>query len=145
LRRNETNLAAVVCTKLSADDVGFLKTYARGCYNANIITQPTISHVLRYIVTAHRIRVTAGEKPKMPSNLVQPMGSSVSLPYARDAESGDKTYRMTVDKLKAPIIPDIFPSTNKRRATDRSKIGDTQNSLKWDAEKNEFEDMADEE
>jgi hypothetical protein len=48
--RRSSDLQYVVSTKLSSNDLGFLKWYARNCYNKNLIPQPTISHVLRYIV-----------------------------------------------------------------------------------------------
>lgn len=91
--RREAELATVVCTKLSANDAGFLRGYARACYNANIIEQPTISHVLRHIVTIHRNMVVDKKKPMEHSTSGQPKGSSASLPNAGDVKSRDKALR----------------------------------------------------
>lgn len=69
--RKESDLSVVVCTKLSALHVEFLDTYARECYNKGLIQQPTTSHILRYIVTAHRKLVIDKENSEQPSNLVR--------------------------------------------------------------------------
>ena len=51
-------LEKVVSTTLSKDDFILLERYARDRYNRNWIAQPTISHMLRFIVVnwAKKIR-----------------------------------------------------------------------------------------
>lgn len=136
LGHKDADLVVVVSTKLSADDVVFLKTYARYCYNADIIEQPTISHVLRHLVKAHRILVKAQEKPKVPSNLVQLRPPSVSISYAQDAESRDKTFRKFLEKLYTDVqLP--LPAIDKLKSTDGPFV-DPQRLFEMDAEKQEY-------
>ncbi|MDQ5870393.1 MAG: hypothetical protein M3530_11800 [Thermoproteota archaeon] len=40
----------MVSTKICSEDFTFLEKYARVCYNQNLISQPTISHLLRRII-----------------------------------------------------------------------------------------------
>ena len=51
-------LEKVVSTKISVDDFTFLEKFARIYYNQNLISQPTISHMLRWIIKgwANRLR-----------------------------------------------------------------------------------------
>ncbi len=43
-------LEKVVSTKISVDDFILLEKYARIYYNQNSLVQPTISHMLRWII-----------------------------------------------------------------------------------------------
>jgi hypothetical protein len=43
-------LEKVVSTKISVDDFILLEKYARMYYNQNSLVQPTISHMLRWII-----------------------------------------------------------------------------------------------
>jgi hypothetical protein len=43
-------LEKVVSTKISVDEFILLEKYARGYYNHDLLVQPTISHMLRYII-----------------------------------------------------------------------------------------------
>jgi hypothetical protein len=43
-------LEKVVSTKISGDDFLLLEKYARMYYNQNSLVQPTISHLLRWII-----------------------------------------------------------------------------------------------
>ena len=50
--RKETGekLEKVVSTKISSEDFAFLEKYARICYNKDLLNQPTISHMVRFVL-----------------------------------------------------------------------------------------------
>lgn len=52
--RRRSGLDRVVSTKVSADDFDFLERYARFSYIKNYIPQPTVSQVLRVMVSDYR-------------------------------------------------------------------------------------------
>ena len=92
--RVASELARVASTKLSNSDFDFLQGYARYCYNTNYISQPTISHVLRYVVKRYRIWAENDEKrrqeamTKLTQDLLKSDVSTVS-PKPKESEQLD--------------------------------------------------------
>src|SRR5213593_2912735 len=82
-----SDLHNVVSTMLSAEHFGFLKRLAKDYYNRDIISQPTISHVLRYLVT----------KEKELANNEHNLGKSNKLPQAAYKERMSKGHAYHTD------------------------------------------------
>ena len=98
-KKSSENLAKVVSSNISLEDFGVLQKYAKIYYNYNRLKQPTISHLVRYIlnkwVTQRRIMEEQNRKqPTMEEqNRKQPTKLFVSDPtYIRTRPlSGNKT------------------------------------------------------
>jgi len=58
-KRSNENLAKVVSSNISLEDFELLIKYAKIYYNQNMLMQPTISHLVRYILNswANKIRM----------------------------------------------------------------------------------------
>ena len=52
----------VISTKISVEDLRLLQKYARVYYNQNLLQQPNMSHMLRYILKGWTTRVREDEK-----------------------------------------------------------------------------------
>ena len=50
-KKSNENLTKVVSSIISAEDFEFLERYAKLCYNQNQLKLPTISHMVRYILS----------------------------------------------------------------------------------------------
>ncbi len=78
-KRSDENLAKVISSNISLEDFGLLERYAKLYYNHNKLKQPTISHLVRYLLNnwANRIRDKEEQKRK---NLIPPTKLYVSDP-----------------------------------------------------------------
>jgi hypothetical protein len=83
-RKSDENLTKVVSTVISAEDFEILGKYAKECYNLNLLKLPTISHMVRYILSAWANQMR--KKDQLPRNreLNQPRRNNVST--ARNVE-----------------------------------------------------------
>lgn len=50
-KKSDENLTKVISSIISAEDFETLKGYAKVCYNRNLLKLPTISHMVRYILS----------------------------------------------------------------------------------------------
>lgn len=50
-KKSDENLTKVISSIISAEDFGILEEYAKVYYNRNLLKLPTISHMVRYILT----------------------------------------------------------------------------------------------
>jgi hypothetical protein len=50
-KKSDENLTKVISSIISAEDFGILEEYAKICYNRNLLKLPTISHMVRYILS----------------------------------------------------------------------------------------------
>lgn len=50
-KRSDENLTKTVSSIISPEDFEFLERYAKLCYNHNLLKLPTISHMVRYILS----------------------------------------------------------------------------------------------
>ncbi len=64
---NGERLVKVVSTKLSEEDYLLLERYARARFFENKISQPSVSHMLRYIFKGWAVRVKDLEKKDNPA------------------------------------------------------------------------------
>ena len=51
-KKSDENLTKVISSIISAEDFGLLEKYAKVYYNRNLLKLPTISHMVRYILSA---------------------------------------------------------------------------------------------
>jgi hypothetical protein len=70
-KKSNENLAKVVSSNISLEDFGVLQKYAKIYYNYNRLKQPTISHLVRYILNiwANQKRDNEGQNRKKPTKL----------------------------------------------------------------------------
>ena len=50
-KKSDENLTKVISSIISAEDFGILEEYAKVYYNRNLLKLPTISHMVRYILS----------------------------------------------------------------------------------------------
>ena len=50
-KKSDENLTKVISSIISAEDFGLLEEYAKVYYNRNLLKLPTISHMVRYILS----------------------------------------------------------------------------------------------
>ena len=50
-KKSDENLTKVISSIVSAEDYRILEEYAKVCYNRNLLKLPTISHMVRYILS----------------------------------------------------------------------------------------------
>ena len=50
-KKSDENLTKVISSIISAEDFGLLEKYAKVYYNRNLLKLPTISHMVRYILS----------------------------------------------------------------------------------------------
>lgn len=97
--RERSGLDRVVSTKLPAEDFDFLERYARLCYIKNYISQPTVSHVLRMMVTSYKRWTLARNESKQnvsPSQVTssdKSVGSGDISPPSQRGNSVDENVR----------------------------------------------------
>ncbi|MDQ5869088.1 MAG: hypothetical protein M3530_05100 [Thermoproteota archaeon] len=110
-------LEKVVSTKISVDDFILLEKYARIRYNENLIVQPTISHLLRWIVKrwAKVIReqemksTKRRDKPSQEESIEHeytPQKKEVKPATNRDKPSQEKVYDYN-DILQGKVSVDV--------------------------------------
>jgi len=91
-KKSEENLAKLVCSNISLEVFDTLQKYAKVYYNSNTLKQPTISHLIRYILNDWA-RTKKGEYRKVMKSR---------------AEFGFQTSRglraMTMRRVKIPAI-----------------------------------------
>jgi hypothetical protein len=91
-KKSSENLAKVVSSNISLEDFGVLQKYAKIYYNYNRLKQPTISHLVRYILNkwASQKRFMEEQNRKQPTKLTK---LYVSDPTYRRTHplSGNKT------------------------------------------------------
>ena len=70
-KKSNENLTNVVSSIISSEDYGVLQKYAKIYYNYNRVKQPTISHVVRYILNkwANQKRILEEQNRKQPTKL----------------------------------------------------------------------------
>jgi hypothetical protein len=67
-KKSDENLAKVISSNISLEDFDLLQRYAKLYYNHNKLKQPTISHLVRYLLNnwANQIRDKEEQKRKKP-------------------------------------------------------------------------------
>jgi hypothetical protein len=83
-RKSDENLTKVVSTVISAEDFEILGKYAKECYNENLLKLPTISHMVRYILSAWANQMRKKDQLLRNRELNQPRRNNVST--ARNVE-----------------------------------------------------------
>ena len=70
-KKSSENLAKVVSSNISLEDFDVLQKYAKIYYNYNRLKQPTISHLVRYILNkwANQKRFMEDKNRKQPTKL----------------------------------------------------------------------------
>ena len=70
-KKSSENLAKVVSSNISLEDFGVLQKYAKIYYNYNRLKQPTISHLVRYILNkwVTQRRIMEEQNRKQPTKL----------------------------------------------------------------------------
>ena len=70
-KKSNENLAKVISSNISLEDFDVLQKYAKIYYNHNMLKQPTISHLVRYILNkwANQKRIYEEQNRKKPTKL----------------------------------------------------------------------------
>ena len=70
-KKSNENLAKVISSNISLEDFDVLQKYAKIYYNQNMLKQPTISHLVRYILNkwANQKRYNEEQNRKKPTKL----------------------------------------------------------------------------
>ena len=73
-KKSTENLAKVISSNISIEDFDVLQKYTKIYYNQNMLKQPTISHLVRYILNkwANQNRIYEEQNRKKPTNLYRP-------------------------------------------------------------------------
>jgi hypothetical protein len=117
--RKGSGLDRVVSTKLPAEDFDFLERYARLCYNKNYISQPTVSHVLRMMVTSYKRWILTHNESKQNVSPNQVADSYSSSGSAGITPSPKKWNKDDEDVIKKAL--DISDITS--RGTENGDFG----------------------
>ena len=83
-KKSDENLTKVISSIISAEDFGILEEYAKVCYNRNLLKLPTISHMVRYILSAWANQMRKKDQLLRNRELNQPRRNNVST--ARNVE-----------------------------------------------------------
>jgi hypothetical protein len=71
-KRSDENLTKVVSSIISIEDFEILEKYARVCYTNNLLKLPTISHMVRYILSIWADQRRKNEQPIRNNDLNKP-------------------------------------------------------------------------
>jgi len=71
-RKSDENLTKVVSTVISPEDFEILGKYAKECYTENLLKLPTISHMVRYILSAWANQMRKKEQLARNRDLIKP-------------------------------------------------------------------------
>jgi len=86
-QKSDENLKKVVSTNLSEDNYKMLEKYAKVFYNVNQLKQPTISHVVRFILNSWVIQMRKIEQQTISKHsLNQPAENKLSTIKTRRHE-----------------------------------------------------------
>ena len=98
-KKSDENLTKVVSSIISAEDFEILEKYTKVYYNQNLLKLPTISHMLRYILSnwAKEIRKIE-QQPIRKRRLNQPAPNKLStIKVKRDERTWIGIQKMAID------------------------------------------------
>ena len=78
-RKSDENLIKVVSTVISKEDFEILGKYAKVCYTENLLKLPTISHMVRYILSAWANQMRKKEQLASNRKLNKPAPNRLSM------------------------------------------------------------------